>query len=193
MRNYVTAFVKKLEEVKGNVPWHSYLNLDYFLKTAKMYGKTAARYRYEVLFDQLNDIPGDAERQSELAKLMKKLHPSLSGHRPPRPKKKEGFLAMLLKLRENFPVLPKTIRQKLSVLWRDYFSRMRRFFGSRRSWFHSWKYGFAPPARHISSRAARGSVHRERAAVSGVSIYESMFNSGIPCFGCLTDSGLLQR
>ena len=80
--------MNKLAELKGQVSWKSYLNLDYFLDGADMYASTAAKYQYETLYNQVNGIPGSEEEQSELAKLMKKLHPSLTGHRPPRPKKK---------------------------------------------------------------------------------------------------------
>ncbi|CDJ29800.1 LOW QUALITY PROTEIN: uncharacterized protein EMH_0052810 [Eimeria mitis] len=110
---YVTAFVHKLSELKGQETWTSYLNLDYFLGGAKMYGKTAAKYRFEVLYNQINDIPGTEEEETELANLMKKLHPSLAGYRPPRPKKKEGILQMLKRFKDNFKVLPQKLQGKL--------------------------------------------------------------------------------
>ncbi|CDJ57471.1 hypothetical protein, conserved [Eimeria maxima] len=139
IETYVTAFVNKLTELKGQATWSSYLNLDYFLKDAKMYGKTAAKYKFEVLYNQVNDIRGTDEEESELAKLMKKLHPSLAGHRPPRPQKKKGFVAMFKRLQANFKVLPQIIRQKVTLAWRQCYARMRRFFGSRRSILSGWR------------------------------------------------------
>ncbi|CDJ47884.1 hypothetical protein EBH_0018220 [Eimeria brunetti] len=139
IETYVTAFVNKLTELKGQSTWSSYLNLDYFLSSAKMYGKTAAKYKYEVLYNQINDIPGTEEEESELATLMKKLHPSLAGHRPPRPKKKQGILAMLNKFKENLKVLPQTIRRSFFIEWRKCYARLRRFFGSRRSMLRNWR------------------------------------------------------
>ena len=102
-------------------------------------------YKYEVLYNQLNDVPGTPEEESELANLMKHLHPSLSGHKPPRPKKKEGFLTLLAKLKEKFLVLPETMREKVKVVWKNCLARIRRFFGSRRSPLRSWKYASEPP------------------------------------------------
>ncbi|KAL8269663.1 hypothetical protein Esti_006418 [Eimeria stiedai] len=137
---YLTAFVSKLAEIKGDgVTWQKYLNLDYFLTTEKMYAKTTAKYKYETLRNQLNDVPGSEEEQSELEKLMKKLHPSLSGYKPARPKKKRGLLKMLVSLKQNFRILPATIRNKISHLWRNCYARLRRFFGSRRSYFREWR------------------------------------------------------
>ncbi|KAL8426366.1 hypothetical protein Efla_002984 [Eimeria flavescens] len=139
IQNYLHVFVTKLAEMKGDVSWQSYLNLDYFLKTAKMYGKTAAQYRFETLRNQLNDVPGTPEEQSELERLMKKMHPSLSGYRPPRPKKKKGLLTMLVNLKQNFRILPDMVRKKVSLLWKNCYARLRRFFGSRRSFFRGWR------------------------------------------------------
>ncbi|XP_026191273.1 uncharacterized protein LOC34619717 [Cyclospora cayetanensis] len=139
IERYANAFVRKLAELKGQVTWLSYLNLDYFNKSAKIYAKTAAKYSYQVLYNQLNDLSGSPEEESELARLMKKLHPSLSGYRPPRPKKKSGFIAMLARFRENIGILPRSVRQKVIDTIRNCVARMRRFLGSRRSWFYRWK------------------------------------------------------
>ncbi|OEH77475.1 hypothetical protein cyc_02950 [Cyclospora cayetanensis] len=132
IERYANAFVRKLAELKGQVTWLSYLNLDYFNKSAKIYAKTAAKYSYQVLYNQLNDLSGSPEEESELARLMKKLHPSLSGYRPPRPKKKSGFIAMLARFRENIGILPRSVRQKVIDTIRNCVARMRRFLGSRR-------------------------------------------------------------
>ncbi|KAL8454435.1 hypothetical protein Emed_000156 [Eimeria media] len=140
VETYLNAFVAKLAEIKGpSVTWEKYLNLDYFLKTEKLYSKTAAKYKYETLRNQLNDVPGSEAEQSELQNLMKKLHPSLSGYKPARPKKKKGLLKMLVSLKQNFRILPATIRNKLSLVWRNCYARLRRFFGSRRSFFRGWR------------------------------------------------------
>ena len=147
--------MQKLAELKGPATWESYLNLNYFLPEAEMYASTAAKYRYETLYNQINGIPGSEEEQSELANLMKKLHPSLAGHRPPRPKKKQGLLHLLKSLEENFKLLPKTITQKLRRAWQTCYARMRRFFGSRRSMFRNWRYiinyctVLFPPSRYL--------------------------------------------
>lgn len=134
----------KLAELKGEVTWRSYLNLDYFLKSAKKYGKTAAKYKYEVLYNQINDLPGTDEEETELARLMKKLHPSVSGHRPPRPKKKQGLLNMLTRFKDNFNILPTIVRERVALEWRSCLARMRRFFGNRRSMLRSWRYISVP-------------------------------------------------
>ncbi|KAL8435472.1 hypothetical protein ACSSS7_002479 [Eimeria intestinalis] len=106
-----------------------------------MYAKTTAKYKYETLRNQLNDVPASEAEQSELQNLMQKLHPSLAGYKPARPKKKRGLIKMLVSLKQNFRILPATIRNKLSLLWRNCYARLRRFFGSRRSLFREWRYG----------------------------------------------------
>lgn len=139
VETYVSAFVEKLAELKGRSSWKDYLNLDYFLTSAEVYGNTAARYKYEILYNQINDIPGSDKERSDLQNLMQELHPSLLGYKPVKPQKKQGQLSMLKRLNENLNLLPGSIKRKVAQFCKQTIARLRRLVGSRRSWFYTWR------------------------------------------------------
>lgn len=138
-RLYVETFVNKLATVKGSYSWSDFLNLNYFLPTMDIYSKTAARYKFELLANQLNGIQGSEEEQSLLDRLIMKLHPALGGPTVPKPKSKKGVMAVLKTIHTYLSTLPSKTKTFMSKFVQTSYAKVRRLVASRRSWFAKWK------------------------------------------------------
>lgn len=130
VRNFVSSFADILDSVRGSTRWMDFLNIDTFAAEAELYGKTAAKYSYDKLLQELSVEYAEAGEGESLAKMYTEIHPALGG--PKRYiKERQSLVTALRSYVENIKHLPQSLRKKLGVFIRACHGKLRRFVGAK--------------------------------------------------------------
>ncbi|CDJ48117.1 hypothetical protein, conserved [Eimeria brunetti] len=130
VRNYIKAFVNILDGVRGSTSWMDFLNVRAFAAEADLFAKTAAKYSYDKLLQELRVEYAGAEKGEGLSKLYTEIHPALGG--PKRYSKDRRDLATALRsYAENIKKLPESLRKSMKTFVDSCYGRFRWLVGAK--------------------------------------------------------------